>query len=242
MTHEELRDLYELYLLGVLEQDEKTEIDGHLSRGCAECSAGVRSAMGITAFLATIPEPVQPRKQLRQRVLASVQPNPRSVWTWSWPTIAAAACLLVAILVSRDAITTHQQLALARQDLQGRNLEIGRYQQVMDLLNQPDTEQVTFGKGASGHVFVSPQRGVLFMASNLPPAAAGKIYEMWVIPKTGAPKPAGLFQADAQNNAVHLLPGALDRKSIGAIAVTVEPEAGSAAPTTTPIIVAALTD
>ncbi|HLJ51566.1 MAG TPA: anti-sigma factor [Bryobacteraceae bacterium] len=242
MTHEELRDLYELYVLGVLEQDEKAEIEGHLSRGCEECNEGLRSAIGITSFLATLPEPVQPRKQLRQRVLASVQPTPRAIWSWSWPTIAAAACLLVAILVSRDAINTHQQLVIARQDIEGRNLELGRYRQALDVLNQPDTEQVTFGKGPRGRVFVSQQRGVLFIASNLPPAAAGKIYEMWIIPKTGAPKPAGLFQSDAQNNALHLLPGPLDRRSTSAIAVTVEPEAGSPGPTTTPIIVAALTD
>jgi anti-sigma-K factor RskA len=101
---------------------------------------------------------------------------------------------------------------------------------------------VSFGQGAPqpprGNVFVNPASGVLLIASNLPALESGKTYEMWVIPKGGAPKPAGLFQSDKQGNAVHLLSGPIDAAATGAIAVSVEPEAGSQAPSTTPIIVA----
>ena len=61
---------------------------------------------------------------------------------------------------------------------------------------------------------------------------------MWVIPKGGAPRPAGLFQANPDGTAVHILAGALDLASLNAVAVTVEPAAGSPAPTS-PIIIAA---
>ena len=37
---------------------------------------------------------------------------------------------------------------------------------------------------------------------------------------------------------MHILSGPLDVATLGAVAVTLEPEAGSSAPTTTPIIVA----
>ncbi|MGB9337141.1 MAG: anti-sigma factor, partial [Candidatus Acidiferrales bacterium] len=72
------------------------------------------------------------------------------------------------------------------------------------------------------------------------PAPAGKIYEMWIIPKGGSPLPAGLFQSQSDGTAMYLRKGAVDVASTGAIAVTLEPEAGSQAPTTTPLIVAAL--
>ena len=75
------------------------------------------------------------------------------------------------------------------------------------------------------------------IAKYLPAAQAGKTYEMWVIPKGGAPRPAGLFQSQG-GTAMHILSGPVDMASVGAIAVTLEPEAGSSAPTTTPIIVA----
>jgi anti-sigma-K factor RskA len=52
---------------------------------------------------------------------------------------------------------------------------------------------------------------------------------MWVIPKGGTPRPAGLFQSGPQGTALHILPGTVDPNVT--VAVTVEPESGSPAPT-----------
>ena len=71
---------------------------------------------------------------------------------------------------------------------------------------------------------------------------AGQTYELWIIPKGGSPKPSGLFQSDARGSAMYLSPAPVDMSTLGAVAVTLEPEAGSAAPTSTPIIVAAMSD
>jgi anti-sigma-K factor RskA len=106
----------------------------------------------------------------------------------------------------------------------------------------PETKQVIFGQGQlrppRGRVLVNAQRGVVLIASNLPPAPYGKIYELWVIPKQGVPRPAGLFQSNPQGNALYLRGGALDMTTTSAIAVTLEPASGSNAPTTTPVVVA----
>jgi anti-sigma-K factor RskA len=93
---------------------------------------------------------------------------------------------------------------------------------------------VNFGEGQPspprGNIFVHSRLGVLLIASNLPPLPAGRTYEMWVIPtKTSAPRPAGLFLSDAQGSAINLLPVPLD--ALYAVAVSVEPESGSPAPT-----------
>jgi anti-sigma-K factor RskA len=74
--------------------------------------------------------------------------------------------------------------------------------------------------------------GVLLVASNLPMLQPGKIFEMWVIPKGGMPRPAGLFPGNAQGSAVHMLSGPIDPQMLGAVAVSIEPEAGSETPTT----------
>jgi anti-sigma-K factor RskA len=91
-------------------------------------------------------------------------------------------------------------------------------------------------------VYVQARRGVLLMSSNLPQLPAGKTYEMWMIPKgaSSAPQPAGLFRPDASGSAMHVQAGPVDVATLGTVAVTVEPEAGSSAPTTTPVIVAPL--
>ena len=89
-----------------------------------------------------------------------------------------------------------------------------------------------------GKVFLNPNRGVLLLAANLPPAPAGKIYEMWVIPAGGKPVPAGLFQTESNGSGVHLFRGPVDVASTGAVAVTLEAAEGAPQPTSTPIIVA----
>jgi anti-sigma-K factor RskA len=111
-------------------------------------------------------------------------------------------------------------------------------------LDQPETIQVTFGKGKSqpprGNVFIHAKLGVMLIASNLPQLASAKTYEMWLIPKGGAaPRPAGLFNATEAQSALHILSGPIDVPSLSAVAVTVEPAAGSTAPTTQPLLVAA---
>jgi anti-sigma-K factor RskA len=111
----------------------------------------------------------------------------------------------------------------------------------LQFLADPETRPASFGKGQQapprGYVFVHPTLGVMLIASNLPAAGAGKTYEMWMIPNTGAPRPAGLFQSDGMRG-LYVLNGPLDLAAINAIAVTLEPAAGSAAPTTKPMIVA----
>jgi anti-sigma-K factor RskA len=111
-------------------------------------------------------------------------------------------------------------------------------------VNLPDARQVAFGQPdrepPRGRVWVHPQRGVLLLASRLPAAPAGRIYEMWIVPRKGAPVPAGLFNSDRRGEATHVWSQSVDLANAAAVAVTLEPEGGVSAPTTQPIIVAAL--
>ena len=189
--------------------------------------------------MSMVPEVVPPAR-LKRRVLASVGVQRMS---WGWLGAMAAACMLVvALWLSVQERSRAGELAQARR---GTILQVSsqrdRLQQALSFLDDPTTMPVSFGKGQPlpphGNVFIQPKLGVLLIASNLPTAQQGKIYEMWVIPKGGAPRPAGLFQSEG-GTAVHILSGPVDLATLGAIAVTLEPEAGSQAPTSTPIIVA----
>jgi len=149
--------------------------------------------------------------------------NPRRSW-WSWLAAPAAALtgLVVGVLLMRSAADRDSKQA------------------ILDFLRDPDTRQASFAPGPRGRVFVNKDRGVLLIASHLPALAAGKTLELWTIPKGGTPKPAGVFKPDSDGRAVFLSKGAVEMASLGAVAVTVEPEGGSPAPTTTPIFVAPL--
>jgi anti-sigma-K factor RskA len=74
------------------------------------------------------------------------------------------------------------------------------------------------------------RRRAVLLASGLQPAPPGKRYEVWVI-AGGAPVPSGLFQADARGSAVAELPWQEQTAAVRTFAVTLEPEAGTPAPT-----------
>ena len=84
---------------------------------------------------------------------------------------------------------------------------------------------------------MNPSRGVVFLAANLPELQSGKTYEMWMVPKTGNPVPAGFFKPQEDGSALHLRPGPLAAIPWAAVAVSVEPETGSPQPATKPILV-----
>jgi anti-sigma-K factor RskA len=252
MNCDELRDHYELYALGIAEDPELGEIRAHLDRNCPTCVPGVRSARELITLIGATAPAAEPPARLRKRVLAIAGPQKASLWNWSpvWAAVAAGA-LIAAIFFNTRAQRASAELTQAGAELQrvqsesaAQSRELARLNEAFAILNQPDAKQVVFGGGAPqpprGRVFLDPTRGVLLLASNLPPAPAGKIYEMWVIPKGGKPVPAGLFQSAADGTALHVLAGPVDVAGTAAVAVTVELAAGAQVPNLPPVFAAAL--
>ena len=206
--------------------------------------AGVKGAIEVMALVGSTAAQAQPPKQLRRRILASVGVE-RSGFRWA-PVWAAATALSLAAAIYFGNQQRHsaEEAQLLRTQMRSQATELTRLTEAFAILNGPDTRETAFGtdqpKPPRGKVFVNPAQGVLLMASNLPPAPSGKLYEMWTIPKTGRPVPAGLFQSASDGNAMHVRRGAIDVDATGAVAVTVENQQGADQPTTQPLIVAAL--
>ena len=104
-----------------------------------------------------------------------------------------------------------------------------------DPLNQvmqaSDVRQATVevNGGGTATVSISPSRDAAVVKMNgVPAPPAGKVYQMWLIPKDGsAPVSQGLMDAEALSKPAVV-------KGIGsavALGITVEPEGGSASPT-----------
>jgi len=231
----DLKDAYELYALGLAEGEEQAEIARHLARGCEACRNGVDQAMALNSLLLGVSEDVKPRARLKRRIVASVRGKHRS---WTWAGILAAACMLIAaVWLGEQERQRTSQLVDTRRALIAVTADRDRLAACLRMLDEPDTMRVGFGKSGPphGNVFVNGHSGVLLIASNLPKLQPGRMFEMWVIPKGGSPRPAGMFRSNEGGTGFNMMSGPVDVASLGMIAVTVEPSAGSAMPTSQPI-------
>jgi anti-sigma-K factor RskA len=264
MTCQEHQDNYELYAMGLLDDLEALrDLESHLARRCPNCTRGVREANDSFGLMALAAPQIAPPAELRARVIAAAQgverkapvavmpERNRPLWQSLAPW-AVAAGLLVGLGYYKQAEQQRTEelvsVRVAMQQLENtRKLEVAeleRLRPLADFLRQAETRVVSFGEKAQqpprGRVLVNPSRGVVLMATNLPTLPEGRTFQMWLIPKSGVPTPAGLFEATG-GSAVHIRTGAVTAADATAVAVSVEPSAGSPAPTTTPIVVAAIT-
>ncbi len=181
---------------------------------------------------------------------ASADQQRRGGWWAAVWGVAAITCIAVAAFAAsffrgreRD---ISQELAAAREQLRSQTIELTRLNEAFPILKAPDTAVSSFGQGQGqaqppkGKFFVNPALGVVLLVSNLPPAAAGKIYEMWLLPKCGMPLAAGLFQSSADGTSLYVHRGMVDLAATSAIAVTLENTGGAPAPNLPALIVAAL--
>ena len=111
-------------------------------------------------------------------------------------------------------------------------------QQVLELFNAPDAQRATLTAAKNAPAPIArtvylAERGALMMeASNLKPAPAGKTYQLWMFPASGAaPVSAGTFTPNAQGYASLILPRLPSGVSAKSFGISIENAAGSATPT-----------
>ncbi len=240
MTHPEMDELYELFVMGALERDQAGEIEQHLQDNCAYCQGRVQEAQSLMAAFAGIAEPAEPPKYLRSRVLESIAPaasKPNKSWFAGLLALGAACAALIVFC-----ILLGNQVGNLRSQLGTTVRERDELQAALKVLSRSETRTVQFGKvnQPQGRVFVNRTGGLVFTASRLPQLGNNRTFELWLVPPRGTPRAAGLFQADANSDAVRVSSVQVDPANTAAVAVSVEPTGGSPAPTTTPIIVVPL--
>jgi anti-sigma-K factor RskA len=233
LTCEELRGEYGAWALGIADEPERSEIAAHLARECPVCTAGIRSAMATAAALSGAIQESNPPKRLRRRVVSMVQREPKRGFAWlPWAIAAALAIALLSIAIPGRRDT--QALLTRRQDMT-------ELSQALSILNDPTARDVPFDDPAArGRVVVGPG-GIVLIAGHLPKIRNNQTFELWILPGSGDPTPAGTFRGETISNSSSVV--CVYRGSTAnaaAVAVSVEPESGSPHPTTTPFIVSKL--
>lgn len=240
MSHTDWGDeIYDLYVLGVLEADQSETIEAHVRGGCSYCSEKLQEAKRVGAAMAGMTDQVQPPVSLRRRVLESVAPPKRSnSWVWAVAGLAAACVALLAF-----SIWSAKQNQTLREQLTGVRVERNELRTALEWMSRRETRAVQFGNlenAPHGRVFVSRSGGVIFIGTNLPALPNQRTFELWVVPTAGAPQPAGVFRPNVTGTAVDIAAANVNASGAKAIAVSVEPLAGSTAPTAKPFLIVPL--
>ncbi|RHW26011.1 anti-sigma factor [Nocardioides immobilis] len=227
------------YAVDALDDLERARFEEHL-RQCPDCRAEVDSLRETAAALST--DAVEPPAGLRADVLAGIeairplppltehgrnQPapveRPRRPWLLgTGPMLVAAALVLVAL------VSTAWLRPWAGDDEPGEMTATER------VLAADDADRIVqrFPDGSRATVVFSRSEGrAVLLTEDMALAPDGSDYQLWLQAPQGSPVSAGLMPDQA--DATVLLEGDASRATW--VGITVEPDGGSAQPTTDPI-------
>jgi len=225
--HDEIEDLLAAFVLGATDPQEEALVREHLE-GCSTCTSTVqrlRRALGAVPLAA---ETVAPPQRLRHQILSAAGASRAP--EFATPRRARvlrlrprAARLKPAGRGWRSAVAAAAIVSFALGA--GLGLGFGR-----SIAPQPAPASAVAQyslsgsgamSGAQGRVFELKQQGLTLVEfSNLPDLAAGKVYELWLIPSQGQPAPGGVFKPDPGGSHVAVL--ARNLQGLTALAVTAE--------------------
>lgn len=243
MTEHEWRDQAAGYAMGSLEADERQRFEAHLAE-CGACRADVASFREVVGLLAYGAPPASVPANLRERVTAEARrvrplPRPRRV-TPAVAGLAAAASIAAVVGLGALARARSEQRALAAL-LAAARAELAARDSTIAALLGPELHVVSLsatGQEPSVRVFWNHPRSLFVVtAFNLPPAPAGRVYQLWAIPKDKAPISMGTFTTGADGRSTVVVPvssAVLEAGFIDFCGLTVEPEGGSPQPTEAP--------
>jgi anti-sigma-K factor RskA len=248
-VHEQFADDLALYALGSLSASDRQQLETHLDQ-CAGCRAELQQLRGDMALVALAASGPVPPQRSRERLLQAIAREPRSQTARSrrWFAVPAFAAMALAVacfaLWGVNARLTRRYQALQRERAQeARDVEHAR--ELLAMFSAPDAVHATLIAAREkpqpqGKAMYLPRQGaLLFMASNLAPLPANKTYQLWVMPMTGAPVPAGTFVPDARGSAMVMDPPLPRGIPARMFAVTVEAAGGSRTPTMPMVLMSA---
>ena len=152
-------------------------------------------------------------------------------------SLAVAALLLSLLMLWQRNNALQNEIARLSDDARKSAQELARTRADRELLAAPEAHTATLAgtkmaERARARLTFDERTGrAMLMASDLPPAPAGKAYQLWFIAAGKPPMPGSVFQTDASGHAeMHdIVPPEGRRAAI--YAVTLEPAGGTSAPT-----------
>ncbi len=250
-VHEQYAGDLALYATSALPGDERATVETHLA-GCADCRRELELLRGDTALLAYSTAHSAPPQRSRQRLMDAVRQESRrkkvparSSWWAAAPWVAASAMSILAVLLMLQNSGLQEKLANLTDRTSEQQAQLEQAQEVVATLTATNAVRVTLVEAKTTPqpqgkaIYVRDRSSLIFLASNFRPVASDKAYELWLIPTKGNPIGAGVFKPDAHGSATVVNPPLPPGVEAKAFAITIEPQAGSKAPTSAVIMLGA---
>ena len=229
--HDELRDVAGPWVLGALDDEEAWRFSAHLDV-CASCREEVERLRVAADALPLAATPVAPPPELRARLMDIVraearegrgdEPAParaeRPPFWRSWLSGLQARPALAAGLAGL-LIVAGGAIGYAARGGSSASTSLAH----VDQRRAP---------GASGELVVG-SGGASLRVSDMPGPGRGRVYQAWIQRAGGAPQPDGVFTVNRSGQGSVALSGDVQGATV---LVTREPEGGSTAPSSLPIL------
>jgi anti-sigma-K factor RskA len=258
MVHEDYKEMIPVRALSALDAGEDRALTEHLSQ-CAECRRELDKWLGTAASLALSASSAEPSPRVRERLLAEVKKDSKTVSETSrvipfvaprrssWSSLQtfgaiAAAVLFVALLAGivvlwRQNQAMQAQVAEVTDKLKSMELDLNRKTELVELVRAPgthlmDLSATNMAPGAVAKIAFNTKGHAMLMANGLPAAPAGKEYQLWFIVSGKAPMPGKSFNVDKSGNGMMEDEVPAEAMKSGVFAITLEPAGGVPKPTT----------
>ena len=222
-------------------QQAKEDEDGRLnaSSGNGAATTTTTTSSSATDTFAAASNVSAPDEFARRREAREVKVSRRLfVFGTLAASLAIAALLLSLLLLWQRTARLQNELAQLSANANQTAQELARTRADRELLAAPEAHTATLAgtkmaERARARLTFDERTGrAMLMAADLPPAPAGKAYQLWFIAEGKPPMPGSVFQTDASGHAeMHDIVPPEGRRSASVFAVTLEPAGGVSAPT-----------
>ena len=243
MAHEDYKAMLPAQALSALDAGEAQALNQHLGE-CVECREELASWERTASALALDAKPMEPSPEVRERIMDAVRsekgaradqgaraetdgrvvpfaPVRRNVWR----SLGAIAAVVLFIALIVGIVVLWQQNRTLRQE-----------NELAKILSEPGSRLTELtgtaqAAGATAKLAYDKDGRALLLASNLPPAPAGKEYQLWFIVGSNPPLPGKSFATDSAGRGT--LQDQIPRQALDSaiFAITLEPAGGVQAPT-----------
>lgn len=257
MTHPELEELIDLYVISALPIDEGREVAAHLE-GCAGCRALAERAREVVQLLRLSVDQIDPPPALRSRLLRQVRerkptagvehpvvaapPRWRVFFSWLYPAqplpVAAALTVVPLLLSAWLALQVVQLRSEVRSSETALATSWDTSQAAAEIMARAMEHGgatasllgTRMAPDASGMLYYAPSEGdAVLVVRGLPELSPGHVYQCWLMSGERRMN-GGTFYREKDGRALLVVKSPMPLDAVEAVGVTEEPHGGSTEP------------